>query len=124
MGAGVVDEEPTRGELARSMSRLEGMIGELKADIKMFAATWSAQAAAGSVLALRVEALEAWKVDITREFDLAEKRLDQAEKELFARQDAYERENERRRQVSGRVSIGIAAVGMVVAIVGTWLKAG
>ncbi|MEV7011771.1 hypothetical protein [Streptosporangium sp. NPDC051022] len=118
----VDEQEPTRGELARTMRRFEDALSEIRADIKAFATTWSSQAAAASVLTLRVEALEAWKGDITREFDQQDKRLDAAERDLFARQDAYERENERRRQTSGRISIGIAAVGAVVAIVALILK--
>ncbi|MEU8378875.1 hypothetical protein [Streptosporangium sp. NPDC048865] len=114
----VDEQEPTKGELARTMSRFENALGEIRHDIKSFAEEWRSQGAAAALLTLRVDQLEAWKREITREFDRQDERLDVAERDLYARQDTIER----RRRTGSWWSIGIAAFAAVVALVGLLLK--
>uniref|UniRef100_UPI003F49B0F5 hypothetical protein n=1 Tax=Streptosporangium sp. CA-235898 TaxID=3240073 RepID=UPI003F49B0F5 len=116
----VEEQEPTKGEIARTMGRFETALGEIRHDIRSFAEEWRAQGAAAALLTLRVDQLEAWKAEITREFERQDERLDVAERDLFARQDVIGR----RGRTGTWVSIGISACSAVFVVLSFVLRLG
>ncbi|MGW0485782.1 hypothetical protein [Nonomuraea sp. NPDC003214] len=105
------EQEPTTGELSRLIKRVEGTIGELRAEFREVAAEWRAQIAAAALIAQRVTQLESSQKD-------QEDRLRLVETDLAGRKENAEKSKRTNMWISTVIAVAGVATGVVIKLMG------
>ncbi|GAA4209437.1 hypothetical protein GCM10022252_75980 [Streptosporangium oxazolinicum] len=108
---GEAEQEPTRGELSRSMGRMENMITELRSEFREVMGEWRTHIASAALLSQRVGQMEASHSD-------QETRLRLVERDMAGRKEA----GEKSRRMNMWIASAISMSGVVITLVFNLVK--